>query len=65
MNVVIVDFNKISLKMVEALYDKAVETTGDDWIFLPKDMDLLQDVHVDWLKMIRDKLNEKINELER
>jgi hypothetical protein len=36
----------------------------DEMVVLPKGIDILQDVPIDWLKMIRDRLDEKIKALE-
>lgn len=65
MNVLIVDIDKIDAEMAAYFYKKAVEITNcDDWIMLPKGMDLLQDMPIEWMKIVRDQLDEKIKALE-
>lgn len=65
MNVLIIDLDKIDMKTACAFYKKAVEITGsDDWIMLPKGMDLLQDMPIEWMRIVRDQLDGKIKELE-
>lgn len=65
MNVLIVDLDKIDLENASHFYKKAIEISGcDDWIILPKGMDLLQDMPIEWMKAVRDQLNEKIKGLE-
>ena len=65
MNVLIVDMDKMSLDIAYKFFKKARDTSGTtDWILLPKDMDLLQDVHIDWLKMIRRQIDKEIKRLE-
>lgn len=63
MNVLIVDIDNIDLERTKFYYEKAVEL-GGEWIVLPKQIDILQDISVDWMKMIRDKMDEKLRELE-
>lgn len=38
--------------------------SSDDWVAIPKGIDIMQDISVDWMKMIRDTLDEKIKALE-
>lgn len=65
MNVLIVDRDKIDLDVAHRFYKKAIEISDcDDWIMLPKGMDLLQDVPIEWMKLVRDRLDEKIKSLE-
>lgn len=65
MNLLIVDIDEISLDVAHQFYKKAIEISGcDDWIMLPKGMDLLQDVPIEWMKLVRDHLDEKIKALE-
>jgi hypothetical protein len=65
MNVLIIDTNKIAVRTAYEIYKKCVKQSGiDDWIVIPKDIDIIQNVSVDWMKMIRDKLDEKIKMLE-
>jgi hypothetical protein len=65
MNVLIIDTNKIAVRTAYEIYKKCVKQSGiDDWIVIPKDVDIIQNVSVDWMKTIRDKLDEKIKALE-
>ena len=64
MNVLIVDINKIDLDTLKAFVNIAPEVIKDDMIVLPKGIDILQDVPVEWLKHLRNQLDEKIKELE-
>ena len=65
MNVLIVDTDKIKLDECDAIFKRCVDKSkSDDWLVIPKSFDILMDVSVDWMKMIRDKMDEKIRELE-
>ena len=65
MNVLIIDTNKVSLDVANQIYKNIVEQSGsDDWVAIPKGFDVMMDVSVDWIKMIRDKMDEKIKEIE-
>lgn len=65
MNVLIVDTDKIDAEMAYGFYKHAMEASGcDDWIMLPKGVDLLQDMPIEWMKLVRDQLDEKIRRLE-
>lgn len=64
MNVLIVDTDKISLNQVSDILQACAGKAADDWLVIPKGIDILQDISVDWMKMIRDTLDEKIKELE-
>ena len=65
MNVLIVDTDKISVEVLNQVFESCVNESGtDDWAVLPKGIDVMQDVSVDWMKMIRDVLDEKIKALE-
>lgn len=65
MNVLIFDTDKFKLHEAYQVYQNIIKMSGtDDWIGLPKGFDILTDVSVDWMKMIRDKLDEKIKEIE-
>lgn len=64
MNILIVDIDKVPLDILSGFLKQASEVINDDVIVLPKGVDILQDVPIGWLKDIRDRLNEKINELE-
>ena len=64
MNVLIVDFDKIDVATLNVFVNKASEILQGDMVVLPKGVDILQDVPIEWLKDIRDRLDEKINALE-
>ena len=65
MNVLIFDTDKFDMPAVHQVYQNIIKMSGtDDWIGLPKGFDILTDVSVDWMKMIRDMLDEKIKEIE-
>ena len=65
MNVLIVDTDKITLDIANQIFEKCVKHSGcDDWVVMPKGFDIMQDISVDWMKMIRDVLDDKIKELE-
>lgn len=65
MNVLIIDTDKIALDVVAKISKEIENKSGsDDWIAIPKGIDIMQDISVDWMKMIRDRLDEKIEALE-
>lgn len=64
MNILIVDIGKIDLDTLNAFVNMAAEVIKDDMIVLPKGVDILQDVPIEWLKHLRDQLDEKIKALE-
>lgn len=64
MNVLIVDTDKICLDVAEEICKKVANKTECDLIAIPKGIDIIQDISVDWMKMIRDRLDEKIKALE-
>lgn len=65
MNVLIFDTDKFEPHEARQVYENIIKMSGtDDWIGLPKGFDILTDVSVDWMKMIRDTLDEKIKEIE-
>ena len=64
MNVLIIDTDKINLDVAQAICRKIASKTNCDLIAIPKRIDIIQDISVDWMKMIRDRLDEKIKALE-
>ena len=64
MNVLIVDTDKISGKLCHQIFKDCRAKTTDNWVIIPKGIDILQEISVDWMKMIRDKMDEKIKEIE-
>jgi hypothetical protein len=67
MNIFIADLDKIDLCTADIFADKiakATDTKREDWLFIPKGMEMLQDVPVEWLKVIRDVVDRKLKEIE-
>ena len=64
MNVLIVDTDKIKMDVVGKICRQISNKTECDVIIMPKGIDIMQDISVDWMKMIRDRLDEKIKALE-
>lgn len=65
MNVLIVDIDKIDVDVANHIIENAIKVSGvSDWICLPKGVDILQDVSIDWMKHLRNQLDEKIKALE-
>lgn len=65
MNVLIIDTEKITLDLAHKICEDVVNNSElDDVIAIPKGIDIMQDISVDWMKMIRDRLDEKIREIE-
>lgn len=64
MNVLIVDTDKIHLDAAEEICRQLANKSKCDLIAIPKGIDIIQDISVDWMKMIRDRLDENIKALE-
>ncbi len=65
MNILIVDIDKIPLDVADKIAKEvAIQIGSEDLIAIPKGIDIIQDISVDWMKMIRDRLDEKIKALE-
>ena len=64
MNVLIIDTDKIHLDVANKVFGEIMNKSSDDWVAIPKGIDIMQDISVDWMKMIRDRLDEKIRALE-
>lgn len=65
MNVLIVDTDKIDVKTLNQVFKTCVHESGtDDWVVLPKGIDVMQDISVDWMKVVRDLFDERIKALE-
>ena len=65
MNVLIVDINKIDIDLANHIINNAIKASGtSDWICLPKGIDILQDVPIERMKNLRNRLDEKIEALE-
>jgi hypothetical protein len=64
MNILIIDTDKIRVDVVDQIFQEIMNKNSDDWIAIPKGIDIIQDISVDWMKMIRDTLDKKIKALE-
>lgn len=65
MNVLIIDTDKIAIDVAAKISKEIENKSGsDDWVAIPKGIDIMQDISVDWMKMIRNRLDEKIKALE-
>jgi hypothetical protein len=64
MNILIIDTDKIHLDVANKIFGEIMNKSSDDWVAIPKGIDIMQDISVDWMKMIRDTLDEKIKALE-
>ena len=64
MNILIIDTDKIHLDVVNEKLKEIMNKSSDDWVVIPKGIDIIQDISVDWMKMIRDTLDEKLKALE-
>lgn len=65
MNVLIVDTDKVNASIANEIYRQCVEKSNyEDWAVIPKDFSIMTDVSIDWMKMIRNKMDEKIREIE-
>jgi hypothetical protein len=64
MNVLIVDTDKIHLDLAAEICKQVADKTECDLLIIPKGIDIIQDISVDWMKMIRDTLDKKIKALE-
>lgn len=65
MNVLIVDTDKVNVSIANEIYRQCVEKSNyEDWVVIPKDFSIMTDVSIDWMKMIRNKMDEKIKEIE-
>jgi hypothetical protein len=65
MNILIYDVNKMPLGQLKHVVD-AIKQVSDsnDWIVLPKGIDVIQDAPVEYLVCIRDALDKRIREFE-
>ena len=64
MNILIIGTDKIHLDVVNEKLKEIMNKSSDDWVVIPKGIDIIQDISVDWMKMIRDTLDEKLKALE-
>ncbi len=65
MNILIYDVSKIPLDQLKHVVDAVKQVSNsDDWIALPKGIDVIQDAPVEYLVCIRDVLDKRIREFE-
>lgn len=63
MNIMVIDLNEIDVDIANVVYERAIEISGtSDWLALPRGIEVMEDVPIEWLKHIRDIIDEKINE---
>lgn len=60
MNIFIVDTEQIDLSTAAEIFKNCCEKLGQEVLVIPKGIDIMQDVSVDWMIMIRDMLDERI-----
>lgn len=61
-NVLIVDTEQIDLETACKVCKECSERLGEEILAIPKGIDLIQDISIDWMIMIRDELDRRINE---
>ena len=65
MNILIYDVKQIHLEQLKQMVDAVKQVSNsNDWIALPKGIDIIQDVPVEYLVFIRDMLDKRIKEFE-
>lgn len=62
MNVLIVDTEQIDLDTACRICKECSEALKAEMLVIPKGIDLIQDISMDWMIMIRDELDRRINE---
>ncbi len=60
MNIFIVDTEQIDLSTATEIFKNCRKKLGQEILVIPKGIDVMQDVSVDWMIMIRDMLDERI-----
>lgn len=65
MNILIYDVKQVHLEQVKQMVDAVKQVSNsNDWIALPKGVDIIQDAPVEYLVFIRDMLDKRIKEFE-
>lgn len=65
MNILIYDVKQIHLEQLKHMVDAVKQVSNsNDWIALPKGIDIIQDAPVKYLVFIRDMLDKRIKEFE-
>lgn len=65
MNILIYDVKQVHMEQLKHMVDAVKQVSkSDDWIVLPKGIDIIQDAPVEYLVCIRDALDKRIKEFE-
>lgn len=65
MNILIYDVKQVHLEQLKHMVDAVKQVSNsNDWIALPKGIDIIQDAPVEYLVFIRDMLDKRIKEFE-
>ena len=65
MNILIYDVKQVRMEQLKHMVDAVKQVSkSDDWIVLPKGIDIIQDAPVEYLVCIRDALDKCIREFE-
>jgi hypothetical protein len=65
MNILIYDVKQVHMDQLKHMVDAIKQVSkSDDWIVLPKGIDIIQDAPVEYLVCIRDALDQRIKESE-
>lgn len=65
MNILIYDVKQVHLEQLKQMVDAVKQVSNsNDWIALPKGIDIIQDAPVEYLVFIRDMLDKRIKEFE-
>lgn len=65
MNILIYDIKQVHMEQLKHMVDAVKQVSkSDDWIVLPKGINVIQDAPVEYLVCIRDALDKRIREFE-
>ena len=65
MNILIYDVKQVHMEQLKHMVDAVKQVSNsNDWIALPKGIDIIQDAPVEYLVFIRDMLDKRIKEFE-
>ena len=65
MNILIYDVKQVHLEQLKQMVDAVKQVSNsNDWIALPKGIDIIQDAPVEYLVFIRDMFDKRIKEFE-
>jgi hypothetical protein len=65
MNILIYDVKQVHMEQLKHMVDAVKQVSkSDDWIVLPKGINVIQDAPVEYLVCIRDALDKRIREFE-